>query len=471
MMNNIDASSTQTVIALLILLCASIAYSIHIKRKLARSTVKADLAINELKAQLDNNSALLRTAVDGIHVINLKGDIVMANDAFCRLLGYDMDEVMQLNVTQWDAYLDKDELIPNIVKLRGQVSTFETRHRRKDGTILDVEINTVGVDINNTPLLFCSARDITERKAIEHQLRQAANVFHYSQESLMIINNKGIIADVNNAFTRITGYTREEAVGQCPPLINAEQNDAQICLHIRNALDKSGYWSGETWNVRKNGEVYATNLTISRVTDQSGRISNLVGIFSDITPSKRYQEQLEQIAHYDPLTQLPNRLLFADRLQHEVIRASRNNTVVAVVYLDLDGFKQVNDTCGHAAGDQLLNALATRMKYALRDEDTLARIGGDEFVAVLVDLESVEACEVVLKRLLSAAASPVMIDNQPHQVSASIGVACYPHDGIDADQLIRRADHAMYQAKQSGKNRYQFSQAVRPGEPTDSHTL
>jgi len=169
-----------------------------------------------------------------------------------------------------------------------------------------------------------------------------------------------------------------------------------------------------------------------------------------------HQKQLETIAHYDPLTRLPNRVLLGERLKHGLLQAVRRDNLVAVVYLDLDGFKTVNDTGGHEAGDQLLVELAGRMKHALRDGDTLARIGGDEFVAILVDLESVEACETVLQRLLQAAAEPVQLGAQRYHVSASIGVALYPHNGTDADLLLRCADHAMYQAKKAGKNRFQF---------------
>jgi diguanylate cyclase (GGDEF)-like protein/PAS domain S-box-containing protein len=312
------------------------------------------------------------------------------------------------------------------------------------------------VDIDDVPLLFCSARDITARKNVEQKLLQAASVFHHSHESVMIFENDGTLADVNQAFTRVTGYSREEALGHCPPLINAECNDADICQSIKSALEESGYWTGETWNLRKNGELYVTRLTVSRVPGIYGRVNGLVGVFTDITSLKDHQKQLEKIAHYDPLTRLPNRVLFGERLKLGLLQAVRRDNLVAVVYLDLDGFKAVNDTGGHEAGDQLLVELAGRMKHALRDGDTLARIGGDEFVAILVDLESVEACETVLHRLLHAAAEPVQLAAQVHQVSASIGVALYPQDGADADLLLRCADHAMYQAKKTGKNRHHF---------------
>ena len=208
------------------------------------------------------------------------------------------------------------------------------------------------------------------------------------------------------------------------------------------------------WNRRKNGEIYAEMQTISVVRDNNGKTQNFVTLFTDITPMKEHQQQLEYLAHYDVLTNLPNRVLLADRLQQAMLQSQRRSQSVAVVYLDLDGFKAVNDQHGHDIGDLLLIALAGRMKTALRDGDTLARIGGDEFVAVLVDLKHTQDWEPVLTRLLHSAAEPVILGNAMLQVSASIGVTLYPQDGVDTDQLMRHADQAMYIAKQSGKNRY-----------------
>jgi diguanylate cyclase (GGDEF)-like protein/PAS domain S-box-containing protein len=461
-MGDIGSVNTQVVIVLFVLLLLSVGYAVHTRRQLGRVARRADRVVAELNTQLGNNHALLRAAVDGIHVINLKGDVVLANESFARMLGYEQHEVMKLNVLQWDMRFEQDDLIANIPMLRGIESTFETQHKRKNGQVIDVEITSVGVVIDDVPLLFCSARDITARKYVEQKLLQAASVFHHSHESVMIIESDGTLVDVNQAFTRVTGYSREEALGQRAPLINAECNDGEVCQSIKTALEQSGYWTGETWNLRKNGELYVTRLTVSRVPDISGRVNGLVGVFTDITPLKDHQKQLETIAHYDPLTRLPNRVLLGERLKHGLLQAVRRDNLVAVVYLDLDGFKTVNDTGGHDAGDQLLVELAGRMKHALRDGDTLARIGGDEFVAILVDLESVEACETVLQRLLQAAAEPVQLGAQRYHVSASIGVALYPHNGTDADLLLRCADHAMYQAKKAGKNRFQFFSQREP---------
>ena len=267
----------------------------------------------------------------------------------------------------------------------------------------------------------------------------------------------GVIADidVNEAFTPITGYEREEVLGQKPRMLKSRHHDAGFYADLWRELTATGHWYGEIWNRRKNGEVYAEMKTISAVRDTQGNVLQYVALFSDITPIKEHEKQLEQIAHYDVLTTLPNRVLLADRLHQAMVHASRYRQILAAAYLDLDGFKAINDTFGHETGDQLLIALSARMKETLRESDTLARLGGDEFVAVLFDIGSASASVPMLGRLLAAAAEPVMVNGRALQVSASIGVTFYPQaDEVDADQLLRQSDQAMYQAKVAGKNRY-----------------
>jgi diguanylate cyclase (GGDEF)-like protein/PAS domain S-box-containing protein len=294
-----------------------------------------------------------------------------------------------------------------------------------------------------------------EKSQADARLHLAATVFSHAREGIMIVDAAHAIVDVNDMFSEITGYSRAEALGRNPrALLNSGRQGDDFYLARHHALDTTGYWSGEIWNRRKNGEVFAEMLTISTVRDAQGRTQNYVALFTDITPMKDYQRQLEHVAHFDALTSLPNRVLLADRMQQALTHSLRRGLSVAVVYLDLDGFKAVNDTHGHGLGDALLVALAQRMKGALRDGDTLARIGGDEFVAVLVDLDRVQDAEPVLERLLKAAAAPVVLGEGLLQVSASIGVTVYPQDDSEVDQLLRHADQAMYVAKQAGKNRY-----------------
>jgi len=301
-----------------------------------------------------------------------------------------------------------------------------------------------------------------EKNAAEARLQLSATVFSHAREGIMITDASSLIIEVNDMFSTITGYSRDEAVGQNPrTLLHSGRQGSEFYAARARALEENGYWSGEVWNRRKNGEVFAEMLTISTVRDAQGAPQNYVALFTDITPMKEHQRQLEHIAHFDALTCLPNRVLLADRLQQALTQSQRRGFSVGVVYLDLDGFKTVNDTHGHGLGDELLVALAQRMKGALRDGDTLARIGGDEFVAVLEDLENMHDTEPVLERLLRAAAAPVVLGDISLQVSASIGVTVYPLDGSEVDLLLRHADQAMYVAKQAGKNRYHLFDVVQ----------
>ncbi len=298
--------------------------------------------------------------------------------------------------------------------------------------------------------------DITESKQAEMRLQLAASVFTHSREGIIITDAVGTIIEVNYAFTYITGYPREEALGRKSSILKSGRHDPAFYAALWHDLTSKGHWYGEIWNRRKNGEVYAEMITISAVRDADGQTKHYVALFSDITPMKMHQQQLEHIAHYDGLTGLPNRLLLSDRLEQAMAQTQRHGGSLAVAYLDLDGFKAINDEHGHSVGDALLVAIAGRMKAVLREVDTLARIGGDEFVAALVDLEHPTSCEPLIERLLRAAADPVMVGQAMLHISASIGVTIYPQDEANANagQLLRHADQAMYVAKQSGRNRY-----------------
>ncbi|MEZ8187207.1 EAL domain-containing protein [Shewanella sp. 5S214] len=293
-----------------------------------------------------------------------------------------------------------------------------------------------------------------EKEQRVKQLALAAKVFTHARESIMITDAEGLIIEVNKTFSDITGYSREEAIGKTPRILKSERQSPEFYVDMWQAIVSEGYWYGEIWNHRKNNEVYAVMQTISAVCDVNGITTHYVSLASDITPMKQHQEQLERIAHYDVLTNLPNRVLLADRLSQAMLQCSRHGQSLAVVFLDLDGFKTVNDAYGHDIGDELLIALSIRMKEALREGDSLSRIGGDEFVAVLADLTKVEDCEPVLERLLLAASESVTVSGVVLNISASIGVTLYPRDNVDADLLMRHADQAMYMAKESGKNRY-----------------
>ena len=296
--------------------------------------------------------------------------------------------------------------------------------------------------------------DVTAEREAERELRLASSVFKHTHEGIMITDRTGKIIEVNPTFTRITGYRRDDVMGEDPRLLASGRHSTEFFSEMWQNLIEFGFWQGEVWNKRKNGQIYCERKTISAVYDDHGNIEQFVSLFSDITQLKHQQQKLEQLAHYDPLTSLPNRTLLNDRLYMAVEAAKRNGSQLSVVYVDLDDFKPVNDQFGHATGDRLLEIIAERLVKNVRKSDTVARIGGDEFI-LLLNHESVTGYQALIKRLQKSLQQPVDIENHRVAVSSSIGIAHFPQDAENAELLIRYADRAMYAAKQSGKNKAQ----------------
>jgi diguanylate cyclase (GGDEF)-like protein/PAS domain S-box-containing protein len=333
----------------------------------------------------------------------------------------------------------------------------EDRFERADGTVQWIrwEVIPWREDDGSVGGIILFAEDITRQMETEERLRLAASVFTNAREGITITDPAGAILEVNDMFTRITGYRREEVLGRNPSLLKSGLHSKEFYDEMWRALAKEGHWSGEIWNKSKDGDIFAEMLTITAVHDAAGKLLQYVALFSDITQLKKHAQQLEHITHYDVLTSLPNRALLGDRLHQAMAQANRRKQVLVVAYLDLDGFKEVNDQYGHDAGDRLLTSLAFNMKCVLREGDTLARLGGDEFVAVMLDLDNAEASVPALALLLEAASERVQIGDLSLCVSASIGVTFYPQaEEVDPDLLLRQADQAMYQAKLAGGNRY-----------------
>ncbi len=307
--------------------------------------------------------------------------------------------------------------------------------------------------------VLVSLIDITQRKQDEDSLRLAASVFSTSQEGILISDTHNRIIDINPAFTELTGYTREEALGKNPSFLSAGRQDKRFYAEMWQSINATGEWQGELWNMRKSGEVYPEWLSIIAVRDEQGQLQRYVGAFSDISIIKQHEADLERIAHYDMLTSIPNRRLLGNQLEKAIAHSRRNGKNLAVCYLDLDGFKPINDEFGHEGGDRMLVEIARRLEAMSRGEDTVARLGGDEFVLLWSDIGSKGDCVKALERILNKVAEPMLLEGQLVSVSASIGVTLYPDDSVDADSLLRHADHAMYTAKQLGKNRYQIFDA------------
>ena len=298
-------------------------------------------------------------------------------------------------------------------------------------------------------------KEVNHRLRVESRLKLLASVFTSAREGIMISEPDGTIIDVNKAFCRITGYGKKEVIGKNQTVLKGCTQPSIFNGVIKQQLLEKQHWSGEVCKLRKNGEKYPEMLTVSAVLNDKGDIQHTVALFSDITEIKNYQNQLERLAHFDPLTELPNRVTLVDRLHQEMAHVLRNKQKLAVVYIDLDGFKEVNDSYGHQAGDELLIKVSDRMNNVLRKGDTLSRIGGDEFVAIFTNLDHIESCILVLERLLGAVSEKISVDGHDVNVSASIGVTFYPQKTVmESGPLMRQADQAMYQAKLDGKNCY-----------------
>jgi diguanylate cyclase (GGDEF)-like protein/PAS domain S-box-containing protein len=338
----------------------------------------------------------------------------------------------------------------------------------RDGHEFPAELSISAIQTAHGYMFSAFISDITERKRSEEDLRTLASVFDNSLEAIMLTSAENIITDVNPSFTRVTGYRREEVLGKNPKMLRSGRHDQAFYSVMWQSLQQKKSWRGEIWNRRKSGEIYAELLSVSAICNDSGQVQRYVSVFSDISYLKEHEAELSRVANYDALTGIPNRRLFADRMFLSIARAKRSGMMLAVCYIDLDGFKQINDTYGHEAGDHLLVEVTHRIQETLRGIDTLARFGGDEFVALLSEEVSTHECMQVLERILAAVSMPVAFEGGEMSVSASIGVTLYPVDDADGETLLRHADQAMYIAKQAGKNRYHlYDETESSGKSTN----
>ena len=337
-----------------------------------------------------------------------------------------------------------DRVRDHLTRLREQASAASEEEKLVDTSLLE----------DLTRATDRLRQEVVQRRRAEQDLRLAASVFKHAREGIVITDDEVTIIDVNQSFSQSTGHSRAEAVGRKPDFLKSDRHDDSFYEGLWKDLKLNGHWHGEIWLGRKDGEAFAALLTISTVKDPQTGVQHFVGLFSDISDLMRQHNQLEYTAYHDSLTGLPNRMLFADRLRHAMALAKRNDRRIMVMFLDLDGFKAINDAYGHDVGDRVLIHVTDQMKKVLRDSDTLARLGGDEFVVVATEIDT-DRSEGLFSRLLAVTSEPILIEGQAVQVSASLGVTEYPQsEDIDAEQLVRQADQAMYQAKIAGKNRF-----------------
>jgi diguanylate cyclase (GGDEF)-like protein/PAS domain S-box-containing protein len=414
---------------------------------------------NELADTVARLRAALEGSADGLLLLDRNGTIANMNRQFARIWQIPDESILANDDSAIFEFL--------ISRLKDR----ETYQRRLKEILPDNDSETFDLlSLDDGRYLECKSRpaklghqvigrvfsfaDVSEHKARESQLKLAASVFSHAHEGILITDAVGDIVDVNATFCRITGYAREEVLGRNPRFLQSGRHNKDFYRTMWEELIARGYWEGEIWNRRKSGELYIERLSITAVEGEIDASPHYVAVMSDITRMKEHERQLERMAHYDALTGMPNRALLADRMKQAIAQARRHHSSLALIYLDIDGFKEVNDVHGRDTGDQLLITIAYRLRGVLRENDTLARLGGDEFAAVITDLDGWGECELILSRLLETTAMPIEIHQQTFQLSTSIGITLFPQDDADPDTLLRHADQAMYQAKQNGRNRY-----------------
>ena len=423
-------------------------------------------AASEHAHELAFRTAVIEHVVEGLCVFHRVAEpphlrFTVWNDRMEAITGYTLDEV---NRQGWFALLFPDpDYRARARQSLGQVCPQRNLHREEwelcnaSGERRMVEISTQCLRLENAEhQVLALIVDITEERRAEARLRQAAAVFECTRESILVTDAESRIVAVNQAFTDITGYSEEEVRNQNPRLLKSGKHDEAFYESLWASVASRGFWRGEVWNRRKNGEVYPAWVTVSEVRDAQQRLTHYVGVSSDLSEVKESQEKLDHLVHHDPLTGLPNRLLFTARLAHALERAQRRRAQVGVLFLDLDRFKNINDSFGHPFGDALLIAVAERVRTSVREDDTVARIGGDELTVLVESAESPDGVATVAEKIRRAFDRPFLIEHQETFVTASLGISLYPQDGETASALLRNADSAMYRAKEEGRNNYQF---------------
>lgn len=426
-----------------------------------RDQARQDLAIalRESQEHLRLLRKLSDTLPDMIWLKSIDGRYLFGNKALCEFVGCEPGQLIgRTDADLFDAAMASCFAHQDMATGLGDgLKVFEQSvHDHRSGRTLLLQVSkTMVSEGQDTPIgIMGIARDITQQRARDRELRQAASVFTHAREGIMITTPDGAIVDVNQAFSRITGYAREEVIGQNPRLFHSGRQEAVFYRRMWQSMADQGYWSGELWNRRRNGEIYPQQMTITAVHDEAGTLQQYVALVHDVSEQKAYEQQLRHAAHFDALTGLPNRVLLGEMMAEQTLHAQQHGLRMAVAYLDLDGFKDINDAHGHAVGDAFLFETAQRMAGCLVEGDVLARIGGDEFIVLLNDVGGIEQARQRVDTLLPAASGKVVIEGHALQVTVSIGLALDRGDGrIDAELLVRQADHAMYQAKLQGKNR------------------
>ncbi|MDX1605670.1 MAG: diguanylate cyclase, partial [Candidatus Competibacterales bacterium] len=430
---------------------------VHIQAQLNRERTR----LSETTARLNH---LLTTSPTVLYALRIEGKRFLPSwisDNLPRIIGYPIEEALQPD--WWIRNLhpdDHDRILADMERLFTEgrlLREYRFRHRNASYRWIRDELRLVRDDADRPVEAVGNWNDITEQRRAEEKLRLDSAAFASTRDAVLITDLEPRIVSVNRAFTKVTGYTEEEVLGRNPRLMQSGRQGPEFYRKLWQQLRQQGHWEGEIWNRRKRGEVYPQWLSISTVYDASGEPTHYVGVATDLSQLRRSEAQLDRLAHYDPLTDLPNRTLIQSQLEHLLARARRQQSRVGLLYIDLDRFKHINESMGHPVGDELLVAVAQRMQQRLRDTDILGRMSGDEFLILLESIEGPQDIAVVARDLLETMGTSFHLPGgQDIYIGASIGISLYPEDGTSADQLMRGADAALDLAKQEGRNNYRF---------------
>ena len=425
-----------------------------------RKSVRRLRQLDQERMRADQRYRLLfEQARDGIVIVDPQTRrFIEYNTVAHQQLGYSREEFAAMGIADIEVIETPEDTAQRIesIRMRGW-DDFETVQRHKDGSFRDVQVIVQMLTLDHRLVMYCSFRDITERKAAERALHLYANIFRHSGEGIVITDSDNRIIQVNPAFTRFTGYTLEDIRGENPRILSAGRTARETYQKMwADLLGESGFWQGELWDRRKTGSIYPKWAAISSIRDKDGEISNYIASFTDISERKAAEERIDYLAHFDVLTGLPNRYSLESRLGQVLLTARREKVPVAVMFIDLDRFKVINDSLGHHIGDLLLAAVADRLQTSVRESDIVSRLGGDEFVVVLTGIAAAVDAAPISEKILRGIGEPYLIEGYSLHTSPSIGISIFPDDGTDSEALMKAADTAMYHAKEQGRNNSQF---------------
>ena len=398
----------------------------------------------------------INQAEQQILILDADSRVRRANQAFYSYFGLTQPQACRQRLRHLPE-LAKGDVQPLIERLGELVSDGDSVIQASGrGEEFELQCKTLQNEAHNKRGYLITLTDITDLQRLNRRIELFAEIFENTAEGIMLTDANKRIVQVNDAFRQITGFSQQDAVGKTPAILSSGRHTIGFYKEMWKTIKESGRWSGEIWNRKKNGAVFPELLTINSLKNEQGEVTHYVGIFSDISKLKSSQEKLKHLTHYDALTDLPNRALLVERVEQAIRHANRTSNRVALVMLDLDRFKHINESYGHTVGDKLIADVANNLRHVVRDDDTLARVGGDEFVLLFEDIEDIAKLGFMTERIQRALAAPIELPDQIVNMTASMGICVYPEDGANASELIRNADAAMFHAKAQGRNTYQF---------------